>query len=419
MAHRTYADHTEKPLAALHDKTALPYVMPGVKLPVREWWLTWKSRELKAAIRFAKSTGDKRDLPKLLVANESQGVWTPARVTGGLVPPEEGSDYRPVILDFDKMFTDEEAALGAWDLFYARMVKRFRRRGIVFRTMSNKVKVIIVLHVPGNSGAIWTVDGIIEALEILGIRDDELVLDLGIGALTQTFIHPDLYRKLGRLSSLVPYTVPVEKLIGWSGFGDWESGAEDEGSLRLLVRDKGAHTYERHDGEIPESLLKHLNQVRERGKPSKELLDFIRILIHPASARLLTDGMGLPGPKLTRELGGADAAYLIAQLIEWRCLECVDHSYAVGKRAKRYRAIGELAAAMTEVGVKARHKLPETIPENGWWKTFFEHAKHIATFEEFTTWIESLPGWDDDGRYQKALDTWERIEKWREDQADA
>ena len=194
-----------------------------------------------------------------------------------------------------------------------------------------------------------------------------------------------------------------ERLVDRGSIDEVIGAVLDPANLRESAQATVPRELRRFLGELPESLLlvgKGNSKYSGKRGGRSGFIDFLRILV--ASPRL-ADSSVLPQITLAGAVGVGQSMVnrYIAMLLAAKQLVVVDSNYAAGRKAKAYRASGELLSLVENYyrGMriqKFKERLPpaETlqVADGAWNQRLFELTNAFGTQDEFLDYVTRIPG---------------------------
>lgn len=321
-------------LFSLPNGNALPYALPYEKTPNNKFYRThdysiirnWKAKR-------------KQDQLKI-------NLWG-------------ASDIKLIAADFDT-----HHGFHSYDALEAYLKSIYKNQAIIFRTFSNKVKMLFLTSSNKMNKNI--------ALETLSsILEPELfdMIDKSPTSLQICYVNK---KNLSIISNSLK-TCKVYDAV----FPEKMSYREFKGTLPILGTDK--------------QYIVKLNSVKER---------FLRTLL--AMPQLMNQ-FDLPTTSLSESLDVTPMYVhkLLKQFINLGLLEVVDSNYTVGVKAKTYKATGKLLEILKNLYkdkkslYKAipKHPLPSEIKSGEWNDTVYKASFHfIGSPSKFIAWFNSMKG---------------------------
>lgn len=280
-----------------------------------------------------------------------------------------------VCADFDYL----PSGFKKWDDFYGYCVKAYGKKGFVFRSISNKVKVLFLVELPvGRSRMTSSISkNILDKL----LKSDIEYADTSMFGMGLLFLYPPLVNGIQKFLRSNPKKHKIAK--------------------NMCV--EAAHEFQEYFGEIPSEIFDNFI-----GKSVKREM-FIRILMRQKGL-VTTAGFDLPTTKIARDIGVDQKTVWIwrEELASLGYLKCVDRDYTKGKKAMTYKFMGVIRKVVVDLfrrvskGIKTLFKpksFPDKINAGEWHEKAWElSASYVNNPKEFLEAAKKLSGINQSGK---------------------
>lgn len=347
---------------SLPNGSALKYAFPGDKGNQFNWYRTYDNKRLMDKIK------KKTSLPKV-------GLWS------------SKTNQHLIAADFDNL----PEGFANYERLKEYLKSKFKNRGRVTSTPSNKAKVFFVVQITNSFKMNKEIAS--DVLELL-FRNDAYdlynYLDLTKPALSVAFVTPNMVQDLKNISSLEPIFIE-----GYSKVSENKITKND------------LHKFKLYSKEIPE-YLKYFQSSDKREY-------FARIILECGGLCRET-GFQLPITKLSSEVkvSPKTISTWLKKLISSNLLECINRKYKPGKISRTYKAKGELFKFFKNKLYKNKsYNIPTQIKDGEWNNDLFTIAWNFKDNpNQYFNYVKNIPGYDQKDRSRQAEKTFKRVQEY-------
>lgn len=359
-----------------------------------------------------------------------------------------GTDHFILSADFDQIpvhtsmnFSTVQQEERYWKYFYEECKERYGHQAAITRSYSNKVKIFIPFQLPEryskdlNDLSRYTKESILKSF----LHEDHHWFDTNVAGMDVAFLNPTAINFLSTIHQYTPVSlftedqsllykdipsslfVPNEKFVlkrdlkkrsetkKHKQYGLFICKVDDSDEIdQISNQDHEINNvikpdfYRYNQRFLPKGLLESKILCLKGGE---EVMRRLLLIKNLNSSR----GFGLPTHKLSREceVSVPQVSKLLKILSEEGNLDCIDSRSVYGKRARIYRAAGNLRKEIhlqfekTSDGRSKSLYLPEKILDGQWEKTLYAIAYHFPKKEDYEEYVLNLDGIEEKDRMQK------------------